>query len=160
MHPLPVFNFPTPPLRPFLSSSSSPLLLPRRGSPLPTQIKSFMQPYLSSDGNFLLRPSSTSPGQLTLAVTYRGMILNFKICHQAQQFYIAPSKKFTRVQDLLEHYRHRPITSKKQGNAKVYLLKPIPVDEEMERLYEPMSSEDLTGRILVFGCELCVLFYR
>ena len=61
-------------------------------------------------------------------------MLNFKIVDSGGlEYYISPRRKFPSVQALLETYKTTPIKGKKNANAKVYLLHPIPVDTGLEK---------------------------
>ena len=71
----------------------------------------------------------------TISLSHLGKASNFKINYEEGQYYISTRKRFVSVTQLLEFYRNSPIKSK-QKEADVYLLFPIPVNEELEAGFE------------------------
>lgn len=105
-----------------------------------------MGPYLSTDGYYLLRPSSTSQGQLSLTVSYNGTTSSYKINCDNNQYYINTKKRFDSVKQLLEFYRNAPIKSK-QREEEIYLLYPIPVDMELELQFEKQAESKKATKV-------------
>ncbi|KAL5515555.1 hypothetical protein EMCRGX_G000736 [Ephydatia muelleri] len=70
-----------------------------------------------------------------VVISHLGKPSNFKINWEAGQYYINAKKRFDTMKQLLEFYRSSPIKSK-QKDAEVYLVKPIPVDKELELQFE------------------------
>jgi len=104
---------------------------------LPRQeINTVMQAYLSIDGSYLVRHSTTSAGQFTLAVSHAGKVLNYKINFKDGQYFISPRRRFDSIQALLLAYRTSPMKSKQCGNDKIFLINPIPVDQNLEKKFK------------------------
>ena len=113
---------------------------------LPPQINNVMRNHIATNGSFLLRPSSTSQDQYTLAVSHSRKILNFKINMEGGHFFIAPKRKFDSKKALLDYYRSCPIKSKRCGDEKILLLHPIPVDSDQEARFKQQVEGKGGGR--------------
>ena len=93
-------------------------------------MKTAMEPYLGEDGWFLLRPSSTRLC-LALSVTHSGQIVNFKLCHNGEEYYISPKTRFTTIQALISYYSINGIHSNSYKQI-IPLERPIPVDPDLD----------------------------
>jgi hypothetical protein len=68
--------------------------------------------------------------------------MNFQMNNDGgSKFFISPRYKYPTVQALLIAYGSMPIRSKKAGNAKIFLLYPIPVDPVMEERHKAMLED-------------------
>ncbi|XP_064400015.1 uncharacterized protein LOC135346353 isoform X2 [Halichondria panicea] len=111
-----------------------------------SELSAVMSPYVGHSGYYLLRPSATSAGQLTLAVSHTDQVLNFKINCEKGQYFISPKKRFKSVQELITFYHSHGIRSKKAGNSHILLVHPIPVDPAMEKHYQEIREQKVAAR--------------
>ncbi|XP_030623362.1 protein-tyrosine kinase 6b [Chanos chanos] len=65
----------------------------------------------NKDGSFLVRLSETENVGYVLSVKAENRAKHFKIIKAAGQFYVDPSRKFSSLQDLIEHYKTRRLAS-------------------------------------------------
>ena len=66
--------------------------------------------------------------------SHSGRIVNFKINNSNGQYYITPKVKFHSIQELVSKYHSSPIRSKQRGDQNIMLLRPIPVDPNLEQV--------------------------
>ena len=76
--------------------------------------------------------------------SHLGKHSNFKINYENGQYFINTKKKFDSMKQLLECYHNAPIKSK-QKDTEIYLLFPIPADEELELQFEK-EAEAMKGK--------------
>jgi hypothetical protein len=99
------------------------------------------EPYMGKNGCFLIRPSSTSDGKLTLCVSYNGSIVNFKISKDSKtNTYRITTKSFPSLEALVSAYQKHPIKSKTK-QQEIYLTESIPVSAYNEVTASPPAGE-------------------
>ncbi|KAL2097637.1 hypothetical protein ACEWY4_006844 [Coilia grayii] len=75
------------------------------------------------EGDFLIRDSESSPNDFSISLKAQGKNKHFKV-QLKDALYCIGQRKFSSMEELVEHYKKAPIFTSEQGE-KLYLVKPM-----------------------------------
>ncbi|MBN3307998.1 SH2/SH3 adapter protein Nck1 isoform X1 [Amia ocellicauda] len=75
------------------------------------------------EGDFLIRDSESSPNDFSISLKAQGKNKHFKV-QLKDELYCIGQRKFSSMEELVEHYKKAPIFTSEQGD-KLYLVKPL-----------------------------------
>ncbi|XP_012683302.1 cytoplasmic protein NCK1 isoform X2 [Clupea harengus] len=75
------------------------------------------------EGDFLIRDSESSPNDFSISLKAQGKNKHFKV-QLKDVLYCIGQRKFSSMEELVEHYKKAPIFTSEQGE-KLYLVKPM-----------------------------------
>ncbi|KAM4041038.1 SH2/SH3 adapter protein NCK1 isoform 1-T1 [Anomaloglossus baeobatrachus] len=76
-----------------------------------------------NEGDFLIRDSESSPNDFSVSLKAQGKNKHFKV-QMKDNVYCIGQRRFTTMEELVEHYKKAPIFTSEQGE-KLYLIKPL-----------------------------------
>ncbi|XP_014029853.2 cytoplasmic protein NCK2 [Salmo salar] len=79
------------------------------------------------EGDFLIRDSESSPSDFSVSLKAPGKNKHFKV-QCSEGVYCIGQRKFSSIDELVEHYKKAPIFTSEQGD-KLYLVKPLPAPQ-------------------------------
>ena len=76
------------------------------------------------DGDFVIRESETNVGDYSVSLKATGRNKHFRV-HMEGNLFCIGQRKFSGMQQLVEHYQRAPIYTSQKGE-KLFLIRPLP----------------------------------